>query len=184
VSHGAATKEAGQSTTNPLARHHEQMLAVESRISTAVMADRGYATIYDPEVVAEMGFADFQVRTPALVVPVWDVFGELRFRRIRPDDPRSNPGKPGKVIKYEQPPNTSLVIDVPPAALGGAQRHLPQALDRRGREEGRCPGQPGRVRRSSSGGLGLEEGRLPATRLGSDPDDRARGAHPVRLGHC
>jgi hypothetical protein len=61
--------------TDFLAPHHETMLTIESRISPEVVAARGYATVYDPEEVAEMDFADFQVRIPALALPVWDVFG-------------------------------------------------------------------------------------------------------------
>ena len=100
-----------------LAPHHESMLTIESGISPEVIAARGYTTIDDPEVLREMGFAKYQLRVPALGIPISNVFGELRFHRIRPDDPRPDRGKPNKVIKYEQPPNTPLVIDVPPMAL-------------------------------------------------------------------
>jgi hypothetical protein len=95
------------------------MLTIESGISPEVIAARGYTTIYDPEELRNMGFAEYQSKVPALAIPVSDVFGELRFHRIRPDDPRPDRNKSGKVIKYEQPPNTPLTIDVPPMALEG-----------------------------------------------------------------
>jgi putative DNA primase/helicase len=95
------------------------MLKIESRISPEVIAARGYTTVDAPEELRKMGFAEYQSRVPALTIPIHDVLGELRFHRIRPDDPRSDRGKPNKVIKYEQPPNTPLVIDVPPVALDG-----------------------------------------------------------------
>ncbi len=106
-------------STGLLAPHHETMLTIESHISPEVVAARGYTTIDEPEELPKMGFAEYQSRVPALAIPIFDVFGELRFHRIRPDDPRPDRGKPNKVIKYEQPPNTPLVIDVPPAALDG-----------------------------------------------------------------
>jgi hypothetical protein len=104
-------------TTGLLAPHHETMLTVESRISPEVIATRGYTTIDEPEELRKMGFAEYQLKAPALGIPLFDVFGEFRFHRIRPDNPRPDRGKPGKVVKYEQPPNTPLVIDVPPTSL-------------------------------------------------------------------
>jgi hypothetical protein len=95
------------------------MLKNESHIAPEVVAARGYTTVDEPEELRKMGFAEYQLRAPALAIPVFDAWGEFRFYRIRPDDPRPDHGKPGKVIKYEQPPNTPLVIDVPPATLEG-----------------------------------------------------------------
>jgi hypothetical protein len=95
------------------------MLTIESHISPEVVAARGYTTVRDPEELRNMGFAEYQSRAPALDIPIFDVWGEFRFHRIRPDDPRPDHSKPNKAIKYEQPPNTPLVIDVSPAALEG-----------------------------------------------------------------
>jgi putative DNA primase/helicase len=44
---------------------------------------------------------------------VWGVDGELRFHRIRPDDPRPDMTKLDKVVKYEQPTGTPPALDVP-----------------------------------------------------------------------
>ena len=93
------------------------MLEQGSRISPEVIAERGYFTAEEPEPLSELGFAEYQFRTPALVIPVWGVDGEFRFARIRPDDPRQDPEKPEKIIKYEQPLDTPLALDVPRAAL-------------------------------------------------------------------
>jgi hypothetical protein len=95
------------------------MLTIESGISPEVVAARGYTSVDEPEELRKMGFAEYQLRAPALAIPIFDVCGELKFHRIRPDGPRPNYGKPNKVVKYEQPPNTPLVIDVSPAALEG-----------------------------------------------------------------
>ena len=100
-----------------LAPHHERMLKVESGISSEVVTARGYTTVHDPEELRKMGFAEYQLNAPALDIPIFDVLGEFRFHLIRPDNPRPDHGKPGKVVKYEQPPNTPLVLDVHPAAL-------------------------------------------------------------------
>jgi hypothetical protein len=103
-----------------LAPHHETMLKIESHISPEVISARGYTTVAEPEELRKkMDFAEYQLRAPALAIPIFDVWGEFRFHRIRPDDPRPDHGKPNKVVKYEQPPNTPLVIDVSPAALEG-----------------------------------------------------------------
>jgi hypothetical protein len=112
-------KTSATTATDLLAPHYETRLTIESRISSDVIAARGYVTVDEPEELRKMGFAEYQSRVPALTILIHDVFGELRFHRTRPDDPRPNRGKPNKVIKYEQPPNTPLVIDVPPMALDG-----------------------------------------------------------------
>jgi Domain of unknown function (DUF3854) len=102
---------------DPLAPHHRGMLHAESEISDSVVAERGYFTAEEEEVLADLGFSGSQVRVPALAIPVRDVTGEIRFYRIRPDDPRPNPDKPGKFNKYEQPPGTPIVLDVPLRSL-------------------------------------------------------------------
>ena len=48
---------------------------------------------------------------PALVIPTYDVRGEVAFCQIRPDQPRV---VKGRVSKYEMPRDSRMVIDVPP----------------------------------------------------------------------
>ena len=96
-----------------LASHHREMLEVESGISPEVIAERGYFTVSDVDDLQDTGFAEYQLRVPALAIPVFGVGGEFRFYRIRPDDPRPDPEKLGKVVKYEQPVGTGVTIDVP-----------------------------------------------------------------------
>jgi hypothetical protein len=103
--------------TYGLADHHRTMLEIESGLSPEVIAQRGYFTATDPDELSELGFSAYQIRTPAMVIPVWGVDGRYRFSRLRPDEPRQDRDKPGKVIKYEQPENTPLVLDVPRGAL-------------------------------------------------------------------
>jgi putative DNA primase/helicase len=108
-----------QATLTRLSDKHHVMLTRESGISEEVIASRGYWTCEDPDELLEMGFNKRQRRTPCLVIPVRTIGGEIAFHRIRPDNPRSDPEKPGKVIKYEQPAGTPVVLDIPPLALEG-----------------------------------------------------------------
>jgi hypothetical protein len=106
--------------THGLAERHRTDLEITSGISPEVIAERGYFSANEPEPLLALGFAEYQIRTPALVLPVWGVDGRFHFARIRPDDPRQDPNNPKKVIKYEQPAGTPLALDVPRAA----QPHL------------------------------------------------------------
>lgn len=103
-----------------LAERHRVKLEIESGISQEAIAERGYFSATGPDELSDLGFAHFQIRTPALIIPVWGVDGQCRFARLRSDDPRKDPNNPKKVIKYEQPPGTPLALDVPRAA----QPHL------------------------------------------------------------
>ena len=53
------------------------------------------------------------------MIPVRGIDGEVRFSRIRPDDPRPDPEKPSKIIKYEQPRSVDVALDIPLPALEG-----------------------------------------------------------------
>jgi Domain of unknown function (DUF3854) len=99
-----------------LAPHHRAMLEHGSGISPETIIDRGYFTVTHKDDLRGLGFADYQVRVPAMVIPVHGVDGSFRFYRIRPDDPRRDLEKPGKVVKYEQPTGTGVTIDVPHSA--------------------------------------------------------------------
>ena len=107
-----------------LSPEHRKMLTEESGISEEVIRSRGYWTATDPDELKELGFAKSQRRAPALVLPVRGVEGEIRFYRIRPDDPRPNPKKPEKVYKYEQPFETPLALDIPLLAREGLSDRL------------------------------------------------------------
>jgi hypothetical protein len=106
--------------TYGLADRHRTMLEIDSGIVPEVISERGYFTAEEPEPLLELGFAEYQIQTPALAIPIWGVDGRFRFTRLRPDDPRQDRNNPKKVVKYEQPPGTPLALDVPRAA----QPHL------------------------------------------------------------
>jgi putative DNA primase/helicase len=104
----------GQTTLRQtLSDNHLFMLTQESGISEEVIASRGYWTCEDEEDLIELGFNKRQRRTPCLVIPVRGITGEVLFHRIRPDDPRPDPEKPDKVIKYDQPVGVPVALDIP-----------------------------------------------------------------------
>lgn len=98
-----------------LSRAHAAQLA-SSAIAPAVVKERGYRTIEfkDASTLAVgYGFADYQRRTPGLLIPLWDVHGKQVTAIYRPDAPRSDRQR-GRVIKYESPANGRIILDVPP----------------------------------------------------------------------
>ena len=99
-----------------LAAHHMEALLTGSGISEEVIRSRGYWTCTDSEELVDLGFNKKQRRTPCLVIPVRGVNQEVLFHRIRPDDPRPDAKKAGKVIKYDQPAGVPVALDVPPLA--------------------------------------------------------------------
>lgn len=93
-----------------LYRRHLEMIQA-SGISPEVSCERGYRTETVKEVLGELGFSPAQRRTPALVIPIWDVNGKCAGCQLRPDNPRE---RDGKALKYETPAGMRMVIDVPP----------------------------------------------------------------------
>lgn len=83
-----------------------------SAIRPDVAEARGYRTITSKAEIVRLGFADYQARTPALLIPIPDVHGNVRQYLLRPDDPRMSKGKP---IKYEIAKGAGMLLDVPPA---------------------------------------------------------------------
>lgn len=107
----------GAAEWDPLHPHHTQMLD-ESAISPEVRAERGYATVTVKARLKQLGFSETQTRTPTLLIPLFDVHGDIAGYQSRPDQPRIDAR--GKVIKYETPRGSGMVLDVPP----GCRAHL------------------------------------------------------------
>jgi hypothetical protein len=102
-----------------LKEEHWESLISGSGISEEVVQARGYWTATDPDEMLELDFTKPQRRVPALVIPVHGIDGAVRFSRVRPDNPRPDPKKPGKIIKYEQPSGTPVTLDIHPFAREG-----------------------------------------------------------------
>jgi Domain of unknown function (DUF3854) len=96
-----------------LAPQHQQLIS-NSGISDAVRDQRGYFTVTMKVELTRLGFAAAQRAVPALVIPQYDVNGNLAGHQLRPDAPRV---VNGKALKYETPKGTRLRIDVPLGAL-------------------------------------------------------------------
>ena len=82
-----------------------------SSISDDVIAERGYRSVGTAAEIMRLGFKQQQARTPALLMPIHDVHGELAGYSLRPDEPRVIDDR---VVKYEQPKGSTLRLDVPP----------------------------------------------------------------------
>jgi hypothetical protein len=97
--------------TTLLLPDHRALIEASS-ISSDVARLRGYWSATEHGQLLDLGYAPYQIRVPALVVPVYAPYGELVWHQIRPDHPRRNSA--GKDLKYESPAGTALRIDVPP----------------------------------------------------------------------
>jgi hypothetical protein len=105
----------------PLARHHEARLA-QARILAEVAEARRVRTITAEAVLAQWHFADYQRRVPGLLLPVYPVVSPLavasgqacEFAVYRPDHPRGQSGRGGRIRKYEAAAGTRNCLDCLP----------------------------------------------------------------------
>ena len=95
-----------------LSDRHRHMLEIESAITAEVIQARGYRTIEVPEELLSLGFKHYQAVTPGLLVPLYDMWGNVSSYQYRPDDPRKN-GE-GKLIRYETRAGHRQVLDANP----------------------------------------------------------------------
>jgi len=91
--------------------HHLHQLRVESAIPDELIIERGYRSVDVAADLLRLGFKQRQARTPALLIPIHGVDGELVGHAIRPDEPRTGGGG---MIKYEMPAGWKQRLDVPP----------------------------------------------------------------------
>jgi hypothetical protein len=95
-----------------------------SAIAEDVARARGYRSVTKKAELASLGFSPKQCVVPALLIPIWNVQGEIGTYQARPDSPRVGKGKP---VKYETPDGSQMVLDVSPVArswIGDPQRPL------------------------------------------------------------
>jgi hypothetical protein len=97
---------------NDLAKNHEKMLIEASAIAWDVILRRDYRTITDLEELLELGFKPYQAVTPGLLIPLYDMFGNVCSYQYRPDNPRHD-GE-GRLIKYETRAGHRQVLDANP----------------------------------------------------------------------
>jgi hypothetical protein len=94
-----------------LAEQHQRRI-LQSSIAPEVARARGYRSINVKAELRRLGFTDAQCRVPALLLPVWNVFGEVANYQLRVDQPRI--GRHGKPVKYELPRGARMLLDVHP----------------------------------------------------------------------
>jgi hypothetical protein len=95
-----------------------------SSITADVARERGYVTADTKAALAARGFGTNQQRPPALVIPLFDVWGQPAGFQCRPEEPRS---VDGRITKYETPNKQPMVLDCHPrtrARLGDPDRVL------------------------------------------------------------
>jgi hypothetical protein len=86
------------------------MLKQGSAISPEVIAERGYYSVETrKELKAAFGSDRYADHLPGLVIPVYNVIGDLAFNHVRFDDP---PIRDGKARKYLLPYRAHGVVDV------------------------------------------------------------------------
>lgn len=111
-------------TQPPVLLPQHQQLITGSAITPSVAIARGYRSVTRRADLLRLGFKDYQARTPALLIPIHSVHGEVVSYQLRPDDPRIMNDKP---LKYETPAGSRMALDVPPASrpwLGDPKRPL------------------------------------------------------------
>ena len=128
-------------TSGQLLPRHTALL-VASAISDEVAAARGYRSVEHKARLTKLGFSSPQARVPALLIPIWNVYGEIGLHQTRADEPRIVDHS--KAVKYETPLRSRMVLDVPPTLRGDLGRPGCSAVCDRG-----CPqGRRGRLRRA------------------------------------
>jgi hypothetical protein len=98
---------------SPTLLPHHAALIQASGIAPEVAEARGYCTVTTKSKLRDLGFGEAQRLVPCLLVPIWNVTGNIATYQIRPDEPRVVDGKP---LKYETPRGSRMVLDVPTAA--------------------------------------------------------------------
>lgn len=116
LSGGSTTSPAIPSPAHPkpnrLSQAHWDELVTGSAIHPDVIEERKYASVPSHKVPPQV-FADYQQRD-GLLIPIWNVHGQVISMQLKPNQPRVRHGKP---IKYETAASTPQCIDVPTAAL-------------------------------------------------------------------
>jgi hypothetical protein len=95
-----------------LSDQHQRMLEKESAITAEVIQARAYRTIENPEELLNLGYQDYQAITPGLLLPLYDMFGNVSSYQYRPDNPRRD--AEGELVKYETREGCRQVLDANP----------------------------------------------------------------------
>ena len=166
-----------------LAEQHRQRIR-QSSIAPEVALARGYRSIDIKAELRRLGFTDAQCRVPALLLPVWSVFGEIGNYQLRADRTAHRSARQaGQVRTAPRHPDAPRR---PSRYPGAARQSADPALDHRGHLQSRCRHLGGPVLHRPPGGLELaghqrarRQDRAP--RLGADRAQRPSGLSRLRL---
>lgn len=89
----------------------------ESGIALDVALERGYYLEKTKRGLERLGFSRAQQQAPALVIPRFCPSGEPIEPQIKPESPRPDRKKSGKVIKYESVAGASVRLSVHPRCV-------------------------------------------------------------------
>lgn len=113
------------SLTAALSAEHYQEITHDSAVAADIASARGYRTLTgtgeDRDFLKSLGYKpvihDRDETYPALLIPMRGMDGEIRNHQIKPAVPRTRLKEDGSrvPIKYETPPGTANVVDVPAA---------------------------------------------------------------------
>jgi len=118
-----ATSEFSAPYSSLLPNHIDLLIA--SAISPEVSRERGYRTETVKAHAQKLGFGAAQCCTPALLIPLFNVRGDIAGYQLRPDRPRV---KDGKAVKYETPHGMRMMLDCHPRLSRGRinpNAHIP-----------------------------------------------------------
>lgn len=99
-------------SSRSLSPSDRESLELGSGIPAELIEARGYWTATSKNELRLLGFGESQLITPALVIPMHTVDGNVGSYQIRPHQPRMLNGKP---VKYESPKGGTNLIDIPPS---------------------------------------------------------------------
>ncbi|MCM3905951.1 MAG: hypothetical protein ND866_30070, partial [Pyrinomonadaceae bacterium] len=82
-------------------------------IAPAIAHARGFRSVTKQAELLRLSFSSRQCQVPTLLIPAWNVNGEIGLYQRRPDSPQI---ERGKAVKYETPRGAHMIVDVPPRA--------------------------------------------------------------------
>jgi hypothetical protein len=99
--------------TAQLSKKDKHQLFIESSITPEIAAERGYKTVSSRAEILD--YKKYQRRAPGLYIPTYSPDEETTSSQLRPDNPRKD--KKGKLLKYETPGGSEVILDVHPRML-------------------------------------------------------------------
>jgi hypothetical protein len=97
----------GNEISGLLAQHRKYLR--DRGVTDSIAIERGYQSALRKTDLEQLGFGRAQQLTPAMVIPILSVRGEVGSYQIRPDTPRLN--EKGRPRKFETKAGGRMLID-------------------------------------------------------------------------